>query len=148
MKEATSAITDFILLCAWLVIGTAMLVTSWSNISASVISIQQEDKTALRNYTGLVEDSFYYTGRDVILAIVIGDQYEPDIPKLKVHVDATGDTLIDARPTEDPNNYVNQDRYTFISNIWSGCLKSFNNTNPATFSRLKENGEYIWYVTQ
>lgn len=148
MSKIGGYILDLILLCAWLAIGCAMLVTCWSNMQKSASKIQQEDKTALRNYTGLVEDSFQYTGQDLLLATVIGDQYEPDKPSLQVM--CTNSFTIDANAESAPlaTNYVNEDRITYIQNHWNNQLKEYNNTNPISFTRVTDNtGEYIWCVT-
>lgn len=149
MRESAASITDLILMCAWLMIGYAMLVTSWSQMAASVKEIQQEDKTALVNYTGRADDEFKYTGHDLLLTVVIGDQYEPDEPKMKV--ESSVDLVIDANSDASPlaTNYVNEDRITYISDRWHDQLETYNNQNTITFSRIEDTtGEYIWCVTQ
>lgn len=149
MRESAASITDLILMCAWLMLGYAMLATCWADMASSVKEIQQEDKTALVNYTGRADDSFQYTGYDLLLSVVIGDQYEPDEPKMKV--ESTTDFIIDANADASPlsTNYVNEDRITYITDHWKNQLGTYNNPNPITFSRIEDTtGEYIWCVTQ
>lgn len=146
MKDTTMSITDLILLVACSLIACSMLISGYRVMYNSVIEVQSEDKTALKNYTGYALNSFDYTQNDAILAIAIGDQYEPgDNPKLKWGNTLTVDATISTNSTDDnvwANLYINQDRATYMSNNNVPAPS----TNKIKFVRYLEGDTYIWSV--
>lgn len=128
MDDHINQFFDIIIMIVMLAFGCSLLATSYHLIDDKVDKEVRDDKTAIRNYTGVTLDSnpeatYEYTSQEVLLMLAIQDEYIPSTRTIRVGADFGSSTLLDSNYST--GNSIEEDMYGSNYRTGFGTRKIF-----------------------
>ena len=147
MRASMEDLIDVIFLVIFLIIGAMNVSRALEHITEAVAGYTQEDKTAIKDYSGKVYTEFTYTQDDILFMLAIEDRYSPEPFDFECENMQVSFDPLTKDGKYDGYNFTDCDRVTYIGHLWKdGGLKEIVE-NPTTYTlntKAKEEASGKW----